>query len=174
MQTLRDKIIATFRGERRGKKVIFAPFENKVIPGEELNKLIKRGMAVIKRTPYYKLSFPNIKIESETYVEGDYTVTKERLITPQGNIDRHLEKNDLTTYIAEHFVKSGKDIDAYIAYINDALVEPDYQSCYEALKEEEHFFTRTGIPYEPLQHIIIHSMGNENFCYAWMDERDFG
>jgi len=84
MQTLRDKIIATFRGERRGKKVIFAPFENKVIPGEELNKLIKRGMAVIKRTPYYKLSFPNIKIESETYVEGDYTVTKERLITPKG------------------------------------------------------------------------------------------
>lgn len=168
--TLTEKILDIMKGNASGKKTVFAPYENKVKQGKTLDFLLSKGMALVKRVPFYSVTRPNCKYtQTQKDIGNGFKEIIVEIETPIGMLRQVSKANDTTSYIYEHFIKSEDDFDAYRFMINDAIVSANESAVKEALSAEEYYFTRGGLPYEPFQQIIAQDAGTENFCYLWMD-----
>ncbi|MCL2751718.1 MAG: hypothetical protein FWE62_03065, partial [Firmicutes bacterium] len=107
--TPREAITKTIRGEAKGGKPVFMPYENKVVPGKALDRLLERGMGILVRVPVFVSR--NGKVDRKERVEKhggcEHIITT--VETPVGRIQSTVIRNELTDYISEHFIKSPDD-----------------------------------------------------------------
>jgi len=151
------------------------PYENKVVPGKALDKLLERGMGILKRVRFCdeKHAAGKIEIKERTEKRGDYEHIITFADTPYGGLRQTVMRNGLTDYISEHFVKTPGDYKAY-KYMQESLVfSPDYSEIEQSYNTlDQSYYIRCGTGYEPIQKLIINAMGTEAFCYQWMDNRE--
>ena len=170
--TVTERIMRALQGKAKGSKPVFAPYENKVVPGKVLDQLLERGMALTRRVPAFQTQYKNCIIKKSTEEKNGVKEVCTRIETPYGVLKQVETVNDVSSYISEHFVKDENDFPAYRYMLQDKIAVSNHKEIEKALQSDEIYFLRGWLPYEPLQQIIIQDMGTENFCFAWMDYRD--
>ncbi len=171
--TITQKILEAMSGKAQGKKVVFAPYENKVKPGKTLDLLLEKGMGLVKRVPFYSIARPNCTLSQEkTEIRDGFYSIITNVQTPYGTLRQINKVNEITSYIEEHFIKSEQDFAAYRFMVEDSQAIPAENYVTDALAAPEYYFMRGGLPYEPYQQLVAQDMGTENFCYFIMDYPD--
>jgi hypothetical protein len=112
---------------------------------------------------------PNVK-ETHT-TDGDTEVVAYE--TPRGVLyERYKVAPDMTRarFLVEHMVKTLDDLPAYKAYVEDAVVTPDYSMCYRMMEEvgDDGIVLVPG-PDTPYQAFMITAAGWVNGIYMLMD-----
>ena len=169
---LTQLITDTLKGRRSGKRPVFAPYENKVKAGEALERLLERGMGLIKRVSVCSMSNKTCKVSVDCKEKNGEIYKTTVVETPFGNIDRLEIINKYTSYLKDHFIKTEDDYRAYEYYINDLQLEYNGEMIEHMKNHADYYFLRGQLPYEPLQQLIVEDMGTEMFCYEWIDNRE--
>ncbi len=137
--------------------------------------LRNRGLCVVKMTASYKLVQPNVKIEERHYTdESGRKLVRTIYTTPYGDLSTLHEPKGFTSWCHEHMFKSPDDYKALLFYIQDTVVEPDYENAAKMVEDlGGDFAVRDQLPLEPLQIFIsCHYMNMQEFCMQWMDNQD--
>jgi hypothetical protein len=94
--------------------------------------------------------------------------------TPHGELSHVWEPVDFTSWRHEWLFKSPDDYKALLFFIQDTVVEPDYDRVSKLVADlGEDFVVRDQLPLEPLQNLISSNyMSTEQFAIEWMDNRD--
>ena len=101
------------QGKAKGSKPVFAPYENKVVPGKVLDQLLERGMALTRRVPAFQTQYKNCIIKKSTEEKNGVKEVCTRIETPYGVLKQVETVNDVSSYISEHFVKDENDFPAF-------------------------------------------------------------
>ncbi len=167
-----ELIVETLKGNRSGKRPVFAPYENKVKAGESLERLLERGMGLIKRVSVYRTRNNKCKVRVDCSEKNGEIYKKTVVETPYGNIDKLEIINKYSTYLKDHFIKADEDYKAYKYYIEDTELIYNGEMIEHMKNHADYYFLRGQLPYEPLQQLIAQDMGTEKFCYEWIDNRE--
>lgn len=155
-------------------KTPFTVYENKISQCEVERTLRNRGLCIVQRMSSYRISYPNVKIESKHYrnEQGKYLI-RTLYGTPHGNLYTLNEPAGFTTWRHERMFQTKENYKALLFIIKDSVIEPDYKSVVKKVKSlGEDFVVRDNLPLEPMQSLISTYMGVETFSYEWMDNRD--
>lgn len=127
------------------------------------------GVAMWLRAGVFSSDSPNVKFSRQ--IDGD--VETETYETPGGVLTtRYRLASDFTRarFCIEHLVKGPEDFAAYKAYIQDAVVAPDYAPAEQALRDVgDDGIVLTCGPYTPYQEFMIIVAGWVNGIFLLMD-----
>ena len=172
--TNRQRVLAVLHGHKPDR-VPFTSYDWKFPWGYDKRSLRDRGLTMVNRYPGYTLEYPNCELKTVCYTENGTRYEREIVKTPKGEITS-LFLPDRTCNVRaqkDFWVKSETDYEALMFMVKDAVVKPAYQhgrTLLEGLGEDGIVYIWQG--YSPLQKIIIHLVGIEQFCYELMDRPD--
>lgn len=168
------KSVMTALRNGHSDKIPFTVYERKIPQCTTERELRNRGLCVVKRIASYKVHYPNVKIESYSFTDGQgRNMTKTVYSTPYGQISKLDQPAGFTTWHHEKIFKTPEDYKSLLFMIRDSVIEPDYAAVVRTVKSlGEDFVVRDQLSPEPMQNLILNYMGTEVFCYEWMDNRD--
>lgn len=163
----RERVLARLRGER-SDKTPFSIYEWKIPWGHDKRMLCERGLTMLRRFSGWKAVHPACDWKMITYVEHGKRYEREIISTPKGEITA-LFLPDQTYGVrkqTEYWVKVEADYERMIAYADDAAFVPAFDEIHQAkedMGDDGLVFVFGG--YSPLQEIMLHITGIEQFCY---------
>ena len=169
--TNRQRVLAVLKGETPDY-IPFTIYDWKIPMGFDKRKLRERGLVMMSRFPGYKIEYPNCELKTESYTKDGVFYEREIVKTPAGEISSLFLPGQ--TYNVrkqiEFWLKSENDYEPLMFMVKDAVIKPAYEdilAAREALGEDGVAYIWAG--YSPLQEIIIHLTGIEQFCYELAD-----
>jgi len=172
--TPRALVECVLRGHE-APQVPFTIYETMIPQCAAEREMRNRGMCIVeRRVPAYRTHRPNVRVRSETFVEGAKELVRTSYETPVGTLTTLHEPAGFTSWWHERMWKRPEDYRALLYLIQDERYEP----CYDALGEAqaragEDLIFRSGFGLEPLQSLITGTMmKTEDFCIQWMENRD--
>ena len=172
--TNRERILAVLHGERPDR-IPFSIYEWKLPWGYDKRRLRERGLAMLRRFPGWRAEYPHCELQTICYTDGGQRYERETVKTPKGDISA-LFMPDQTCNVRfqkEFWIKTEADYEPLIFMANDAVLHPDYDeilAAQEDLGEDGLVFIWKD--FSPLQKIILHLAGLEQFCFELMDRPD--
>ena len=172
IMTNRQRVIAVLNGEMPDK-IPFTSYDWKFPWGYDKRKLRNRGLTMVNRYPGYSIEYPNCELKTICYTENGTHYEREIVRTPKGEITSLFLPHRTCNVRAqkEFWIKSEVDYEPLIFMVNDAILKPAYgqgKSLMEGLGDDGVVFVWKD--YSPLQKIILHLTGIEQFCYELMDK----
>jgi len=171
--TPRQRVLAAMAGEMPDH-VPFSIWNNK-LPGGDLDRqLLALGTCVINKSAVYRKSTPGVRAEAEEIVGSDGIKRKRTTYhTPAGDLSTVQRIMPGTTWTGKTIFSGPEDYDALEALIQSRV----YTLCYEKFQSDdqaggEQTIGRPATIMSPLQEIIIHFMGVENFSIEWAERRE--
>ena len=169
--TNKQRVIAVLNGEMPDK-IPFTSYDWKFPWGYDKRKLRNRGLTMVNRYPGYSIDYPNCELKTICYTENGTHYEREIVRTPKGEITSLFLPHRTCNVRAqkEFWIKSEVDYEPLIFMVNDAILKPAYgqgKSLMEGLGDDGVVFVWKD--YSPLQKIILHLTGIEQFCYELMD-----
>ena len=171
--TPRERMEAALRHERPDK-VPFTIYEGMQPSDKARDKLRGRGMGTVRRIGVTSTRYPHCTSETTQYEEDGRQLVRTDIHTPEGDLHNIREPAGFTTWTHKHLFTDENDYEALAFYLNDAVVEPAYDTANQLLRDlDDHTILRSSFGLEPLQHLISGGVfGTMNFCLQWMDNRD--
>lgn len=170
--TPRERVMTALRGGRPDK----IPFLSDIIPsaGTFERELRNRGMCLCKWRQSFLSHSRNVDVKSINFKnEKSNNAIKTIYTTPFGDLTEVKEIGAVTNWTREYLFKSPGDYRRLLYYIEDTIVEPEFEAALKEKVESDGdavFLDFAG--YSPLPEIIYKYMGTETFCYEWADNRD--
>ncbi len=170
----RQRVERALRGGH-SDRVPFTIYECLIPQCTAERQMRNRDMCIlVYSVPVARTHYPNVKITSQTYTEGDKQLTRTLYETPVGDLSAISQDGSFTRWMHEHMFKSPDDYQALLFLIRDECYEPNYEAFMEAESQfgEDAIF-RASIGLSPLQMLISSDyLGMEDFCVEWMQNRD--
>jgi len=149
-------------------------YSNHLPRGSFERKMRNMGLGLVERCSVYRVSMPNVKIESRTV--GNYVYTTYH--TPFGELNSKTRigmqfQLPGGSWVVEHPVKNLNDVKALMFMIEDTVYEPDYEN-YVMIKEDlgEDGIVTVWADYTPLMKIIIRYMGFKTFAIIYRRNKE--
>jgi hypothetical protein len=173
MKTVRERIEIALRGGRP-EKTPFTIYSNKLPTPAVLPELKRRGMGLVERIGVYRTRFPNCAITSTSYEENGVKLVRTDIRTPKGDLHTIRQPAGFTSWTHKYLFTDENDYPALAFYLDDAVVEPAYETALRRRQElDDNTILRGAFGLEPLQHLISGGVfGTMNFCLQWMENRD--
>ncbi len=116
-------------------------------------ELRNRGLCIVNRSVWvFKAHYPNVKITSQVYTEGDKELTRTVYETPAGNLSTLSQAAGFTSWGLEKLFKSRDDYKALLFLIRDECYEPNYDAFARAeVQFGEDAIFRATLGLSPLQ-----------------------
>ena len=170
--TMRERMLAVIKGEQLDL-VPFAQFDGLAGPNEEIWDHIGRGeMGLIRWTRLHRVEHPNCQLREERITRAGVDGIIFTIETPRGELveERYLEPTYGTAWIDKHYVSEPDDYDAFLAYMEDAVVVEDLAAFAETRRD----FGDDGIPIvrldrTPYQQLWIEWAGIDNLALHLAD-----
>ena len=172
--TPRQRVMTALRGGAPDK-IPFTIYAGHLPRCTAERELRDRGLCLVERVTSYRVHRPNVGYTEDRFTdERGRKLVRATYTTPHGQLSCAWEPVGFTDWRHEWLFKSPDDYRALLFFIEDCVVEPDYEAVAKLPGElGEDFVVRDQLPLEPLQNLISSNyMSTETFCLEWMDHRD--
>ena len=182
MITPRARVEAALRGQW-GDYVPFTTYENKIFYSQVERELRNAGLCILEyRVPVFLQEDPGITEKSVRYRGADGLVRVRDIVqTPAGEITQQLKHipedprvpRQLLPWHEEYYFKGPADYAPLAAMVRQRrYVANDGPAQRASEQAGGDLFYMATIGYSPLQEIIYHLMGVEQFAIEWAERRD--
>lgn len=170
--TSAQRVHALLRNEPVNK-IPFTIYESKLIGLPYEIKMRERGICMVKRISTASYSCPNITSHTDAFEYDGKLRYRHCITTPRGDLTYVTEPQKTTSWTVEHMFKSPDDYKKLEFWFKDRIISENYNyaDALKADREARDIVVRDDISLEPLQEIIM-TMGTNEFCIEWMDNRD--
>lgn len=174
-----ERVKSVHRGEKPDC-IPFTVYESKIIGKPYEDDLRKRDICYLRRVVSWQIATPNVKYGTQDEkMPNGHLRHRSIFETPYGNLSTAYEAAAQigidTTWKVERLFKSPDDYKRLKFYFNDMVIRENYAAIIDDARidsENGNVIVRDTIGSEPMQELISDIMGDETFCYEWMDNRD--
>jgi uroporphyrinogen-III decarboxylase len=183
--TYRQRILATFRGER-ADKIPFFHLWRRLQTGEAEREARDKSMGVWWQRPCYTESMPHVDIVERRGPSSGLGTTLVEYHTPVGTVTERLKKEpgvgewkaqrswrDITPWAVERRIKRPEDYEVVKFMVEDTVYKPDYFPIEQAkdwLGDDG--VVIANLPHSPMQMLMIDWVGTPNFFIHHARYRD--
>ena len=173
--TNRERILAVVQG-RMPDRVPFVQYSGLAAPNDEVWQHVGRdAVGILRWSSVHALLYPHCKSESQDFETDGQRRRRTTIHTPGGSIfeERIFEPVYHSSSVCKHYVETPADLDVFIAYCQDAVVEPRLERYHQAAAE----LGDDGLPLitverTPYQQLWVQWAGLDNLTYLMADCTD--
>jgi hypothetical protein len=170
--TARGRLEAVLRGEAPDR----TPFTiyQQMLPASASERALRNaGLCLVRVMPAFRVRTPNVRVTRLRYEEEGRELERTEYATPHGDLCTLEQPAGFTSWRLEHLFKGPSDYRALRFLVADRVLEPDYAPVAEAIRRyADDGVVRCDIGLTPLQEIMTHWMGLEQFGVEWAERRD--
>ena len=170
--TNRERMLALIQG-REHDRVPFVQYSGIAAPNEEVWELLGRNrLGILKWSGVHRALYPNCKHESEDFERDGARWRRTTIHTPAGSMfeERSFEPAYNTSSVRKHYVETPADLEAFIAYLRDSVIEESleqYRQDLDLCGDDGWPLVATGR--SPYQQLWVQWTGLDNLAYLMVD-----
>ena len=169
--TNRERILSIVH-RREVDRVPFVMYDG-LLPLNEVDEILGRDrLGLMRWSGVHKVTSPNCRIESDEYEAHGQRRRKNTLHTPKGSIfeERAFEPAYGSSSIRKHYVEDAEDFDVLWAFLEDSVVEADYDRFHQDAAElGERGVPLVAVERTPYQQLWVQWTGLDNLGYHLAD-----
>jgi hypothetical protein len=170
--TARGRLEAVLRRETPDR----TPFTiyQQMLPASAEERLLRAaGLCIVRVMPCFRFHTPNVRVTRLAFEEDGRDLVRTTWTTPHGELSALEQVAESTSWRLERIFKGPSDYRALRFLVDDRRLESDYGPVAEAVRRYGgDGIVRCDIGLTPLQEIMTHWMGLEQFGVEWAERRD--